>query len=488
MRKITCRLFNLPVILLLLLFAGFYSTTIIAQTPSNEESKKKIVVLDFKGQNIDQTDAMIITDFFRDKLFETGKFVLIDKGIIDSVIRKFNYEAAGICGVECAINIGENLQADKVINGEVSKLGEKFIISIRMVDIAEATLQMTTTFEKKCRLEDLTLEMPGIVSQFLEKYSNLLGKNAQISEPEKVQIVVSQQSGKGKIRITVIPNGATVIANDKLLGISPVAESELEVGVYNITARKLGYEPKEITVSISSGKIEEARIELKPLGAQRGAVDNKSISKNKDDEQLLPKPSLDYLDGFYFSAMGGYFGSFEGPHFEGTTITEGVGEQNFWPKLESTVGFTFLLGFTKNATSLEIGGELATFNSTFSPLNIFDETSYVSLMVRGLISFLPHSKFQIMIGGYMATTTLVFSNGSIGGNPVHKGNASFYGTTIGLLINILAQVSNNICIVAELGSGFYDPYAVSGVNGEDISIDDGWADTLKYKIGIRIYP
>ena len=152
MRKITCRLFSLPVILLLLLFAGFYSTTIIAQTPSNEESKKKIVVLDFKGQNIDQTDAMIITDFFRDKLFETGKFVLIDKGIIDSVIRKFNYEAAGICGVECAINIGENLQADKVINGEVSKLGEKFIISIRMVDIAEATLQMTTTFEKKCRL------------------------------------------------------------------------------------------------------------------------------------------------------------------------------------------------------------------------------------------------------------------------------------------------------------------------------------------------
>jgi len=284
MLKNLFQLFNLSLAIYLVLFISFYSPVLSVPVIAKEEPRIKIAVLDFKAKNVPETDAAIITDLFRDQLFNTKKFQMLDKAAIDNVIKKFNYQAAGICDVECAINIGENLQADKVINGDVNKLGAKYLISIRMVDVTDATLQLTKVFEKECRLEDLTLEMPGIISQFVEEYTNSIENNPILQEPVKIQTAETQQSIKGKLKITMVPDGATVIANDKLLGISPFEEKELEAGEYKITARKAGYELKETTVNISNGKTEEIKIELRPIEAQSGVIADRGGTAPEEEE------------------------------------------------------------------------------------------------------------------------------------------------------------------------------------------------------------
>jgi len=322
MPKHIIQLINKTIVLYLVFFIAIYSPVLMAQLSTTETPKTKIAVLDFKGKNIPATDAMIITDLFRDQLFDTGKFQLLDKSVVENVIQRLEgvHTAAGICDVECAINIGENLQSDKVISGDVSKLGTKYIISIRMVDVSDATLQLTATFEKECRLEDLTLEMPGIISQFLEKYTVAVGNNTAIIqnvpkapkeqiktaspfekikdfdpimlfEPKEqsktdIEIKMLEFKPSGRIKINVDQKESIIFCNSKVLGFSPLAEKEMEAGTYDLKVQKNGFKTYEGKIEVISGKLTELTIKLEKVkdDLKSGVIADKGGSVPKEEE------------------------------------------------------------------------------------------------------------------------------------------------------------------------------------------------------------
>lgn len=72
---------------------------------------------------------------------------------------------------------------------------------------------------------------------------------------------------KGGVRITSTPSGATVLHEGKVLGNTPLTIEDLEPGSYRFTLRLQGYESREISVTVTAGRIQAVEARLTQVAA-----------------------------------------------------------------------------------------------------------------------------------------------------------------------------------------------------------------------------
>ncbi|MCK4576326.1 hypothetical protein KAU34_07955 [candidate division WOR-3 bacterium] len=97
---------------------------------------EKIAVLDFKTIGVDPSLAEATTALLRTDLASYKNLTVIEKSVME-----------GIPGVKlecenkkCAADIGSRINADKVVYGTISKLGEKYIISAFVVKVSSKSI------------------------------------------------------------------------------------------------------------------------------------------------------------------------------------------------------------------------------------------------------------------------------------------------------------------------------------------------------------
>ena len=56
----------------------------------------------------------------------TGLFTVGERGEMDSILKEQGFQASGCTDIECAVKIGKLLSANKMLVGEIGKLGTKF--------------------------------------------------------------------------------------------------------------------------------------------------------------------------------------------------------------------------------------------------------------------------------------------------------------------------------------------------------------------------
>jgi hypothetical protein len=114
---------------------------------------------------ISQTDAIQITQYLEEELFYSGKFDLVERTQVDKILRESQYQQSGVCDIECAVLIGKQLAAKKVIIGTVGKLGSAYTIQIKLIDVETGKIERPTSIQPECRLEDL----PGFLRSLIVK-------------------------------------------------------------------------------------------------------------------------------------------------------------------------------------------------------------------------------------------------------------------------------------------------------------------------------
>jgi len=142
MRSLTSLIrFSGTITMLTLLSCSFlFCVSAFADT---EPNKDVVAVTPFTGNGLAESEEHIpavATSIFTDSLFHLDQFILVEKSYIDEVLNEVKYQHSGICDVKCAVSIGEQLTANLIVLGEVSKLGTKYILRARIVDVEKATL------------------------------------------------------------------------------------------------------------------------------------------------------------------------------------------------------------------------------------------------------------------------------------------------------------------------------------------------------------
>ena len=90
-----------------------------------QDKKVRIVVFDFKAVNgVTPSEAEIVSGLIRNELINTNRFEVVDRQNLEKVLseKKIKQE----CGIDCEVDIGRFLMADKNMTGTVSKLGSSY--------------------------------------------------------------------------------------------------------------------------------------------------------------------------------------------------------------------------------------------------------------------------------------------------------------------------------------------------------------------------
>jgi len=147
--------FLLPILWAVL---GFLSAS--AQT-----NKLPIAVLDLdaKGVGLEKGVADVITESVRDEFGKQKDFDLVAREKMAQLAKEKAFQLTGCTDVSCAVEIGKALNVKKMIVGSVGKLGQKYLVFLRVVDVEKESVECSEKGEGEVRVEEIPSLVPSPV-------------------------------------------------------------------------------------------------------------------------------------------------------------------------------------------------------------------------------------------------------------------------------------------------------------------------------------
>ena len=132
------------------------------------EVKMTVAVLSFDPKGISPMESQALTDYFTSEINNTGSAIITDRGDINNIFSEQDIEASGCIYDDCVTKIGALLNVEFIIKGSIVKLGDNYVIEIKMFEISqsksplavtnlnESNLAITKTFDKSTSLSTFT--------------------------------------------------------------------------------------------------------------------------------------------------------------------------------------------------------------------------------------------------------------------------------------------------------------------------------------------
>jgi len=125
----------------------------------------KIAVMDFEGKNVPQTDASALTDRLRAELFLTGKFVVLEREKMDAILKEQQFQLSGCTSDACVVEAGQLLAVEQMVSGSVSKVGQTYSVTARLISIEKGNLLGVGTCDLKGDIGDFITCLNEVAAQ-----------------------------------------------------------------------------------------------------------------------------------------------------------------------------------------------------------------------------------------------------------------------------------------------------------------------------------
>jgi hypothetical protein len=190
------------VCLAILLFA-----TCVAAAPEREA----IAVLELDGTDFTESERQTLTDRLRLELAMTGRFRVLERERMSSILKEQGFSNAGCTSTECAVEVGRLLNVRTIVAGRVGRIGSVHSLSLRMIDVESGEIGKTAVKDCRCALEDV------LMSVIRETVGELVGNVARVEpvavapppkpvvKPKAVKPVRRKKPSERKWRWTVAP-------------------------------------------------------------------------------------------------------------------------------------------------------------------------------------------------------------------------------------------------------------------------------------------
>jgi TolB-like protein len=168
----------------------------------------------------------------------------------DDIRRVLSFEQErqllGCADEQCVVNLGAALGADWIVTGNLGKLGEKFLISVRVVDLKAG---------KALAAADRTV---NTIEELAETAKDLIHK----------VLTGTERESKGVVAISVTERDARILVDGQAVGISPLTEPlRLIAGRHRVRVEKTNFVTWEGAVDIGAGTTTTVEVGLQPEGS-----------------------------------------------------------------------------------------------------------------------------------------------------------------------------------------------------------------------------
>jgi len=114
-----------------------------------------MAVLEFEGKGISQTDASALSDRLNNELYKLGKYRLIERNQVNEILIEQGFLQSGCVSNECVVEVGKLLGAQKMVAGSISKVGEVYSVSARIIDMQSGEIDKFAMLDHEGKIGDL---------------------------------------------------------------------------------------------------------------------------------------------------------------------------------------------------------------------------------------------------------------------------------------------------------------------------------------------
>ena len=154
-------------------------------TSYSDAAKMRIAVMDLQPRGMSKSTASMVSDLIRTEMINIGKFVIIERAQMDTIMKEQGFQQTGCTDVDCAVQVGKMLSAKKMLVGTIMKLGGRIIINARIVDVEKGIAEFGQKQDAKSEAD-----LYDAVSKFANKLSKRIkGTGAEEEEEEEEEEV-----------------------------------------------------------------------------------------------------------------------------------------------------------------------------------------------------------------------------------------------------------------------------------------------------------
>jgi len=237
-------------------------TSIVAQIP--------IAVIDFDGHGVSQDEVKALTNRFRNEMFKFSNYDMMERAFMEEILDEQGFQMSGCTSDACVVEVGKLIGVEQMIGGSISKIGDVFSISARIMSIETGQIVKTATYD----------HVGGIGSLLTSGMYKIAEKLAGEEAAQKGAVA----AGIGSFYIISEPPGANIWIDDNLIeGITPKMVENISAGSHKIFLQKDNYTAETIA-------------ELAPAAIQRVTL-NLLTASGKIQILVKPYETEVFLDG-----------------------------------------------------------------------------------------------------------------------------------------------------------------------------------------------
>ena len=127
-----------------------------------------IAVLEFEGKGVSQSETSTLTDRLRDEMFNTGLYIVLERGKMDEVLKEQGFQQSGCVTSECAVEVGNMLGVQQMIGGSIGKVGSIYTVSARVIDVQTGEVLKSANYDHIGDIGQLLIKgMKEVVNQLI---------------------------------------------------------------------------------------------------------------------------------------------------------------------------------------------------------------------------------------------------------------------------------------------------------------------------------
>jgi len=202
-------------------------------TNASQQQQVSIAVLDLTGNGVSKEIAATITEAVLAEISKEKNIKAVGMADIRAMLSlEQEKQLLGCDDASCIAEIGGALGVDRIVSGNIGKVGGTFVMQLKLINIKTAEV---------IRRVDRTVS--GSEERLLS-----------VARALAVELVTGKQTNRvGTLAITVKPKGALVYVDGKAVGITPLAGPlTLEEGAHDIKITKDGFKQSAKQVRITN--------------------------------------------------------------------------------------------------------------------------------------------------------------------------------------------------------------------------------------------
>lgn len=148
---------------LILIILLFSSTS--ANAVAKESKTIHIAVLELGGSGVSAEELTGLTNRLRMELYKTGYYTIVERSLMAEIFEEQGFQQTGCTDSECAVQLGQMLNVEKIIAGSVDRVGEIYATSIRMIDVESGKIDRIASDDCiNCSVGDVLIQSIGNVA------------------------------------------------------------------------------------------------------------------------------------------------------------------------------------------------------------------------------------------------------------------------------------------------------------------------------------